>query len=59
MDKRLTKGNDKVLAGVCSGIANYFGCDVTIVRLLFALFGVLYGVGLLFYIICAIIIPNE
>ena len=32
MNKRLTKGTDKKLSGVCSGIAEYFGWDATLVR---------------------------
>ena len=35
MEKRLVKGKDRKLFGVCSGIADYFDCDPTIVRILF------------------------
>jgi len=58
MQKRLTKGSDKMLAGVCSGIAEYFDVDPTLVRILFVLFG-LAGAGILFYIIMAIIVPSK
>ena len=33
MEKRLVKGQDRKIAGVCSGIANYFGWDPTWVRI--------------------------
>ena len=34
MSKKLSRGNDIMLSGVCSGIANYFGIDPTIIRIL-------------------------
>lgn len=57
--KRLRKGNNRMIAGVCSGIAEYFGLDPTLVRIGFVLFGLLAGSGLLAYIICAIIMPSQ
>lgn len=48
-----------MLAGVCAGIAAYFGWDATWVRLGWALFTLLGGSGLLAYIIAAIIIPKD
>ena len=60
MKKRLYKDHsDKKLCGVCSGIAKYFGIDPTLVRLLWALLVVFAGSGILAYIICAIVMPNE
>jgi len=47
-----------MIAGVCSGIAEYFDTDPTLIRVLFVLFG-LAGAGILFYIILAIIIPQK
>jgi phage shock protein C len=58
MQKKLTKGSNRMIAGVCSGIAEYFDADPTIIRILFVLFG-LTGAGLLFYLILAIIIPSK
>lgn len=49
--------NDKMLGGVCSGIANYFDIDPVIVRLLFAVLFLTVGIGLLAYILAWIIIP--
>lgn len=59
MEKRLVKGKDRKLFGVCSGIADYFDCDPTIVRILFLVLLLGYGAGLLLYLLAAIIIPNE
>lgn len=60
MEKRLYKSRkDQKLCGVCGGIAEYFNIDPTIVRLIWAFVAVFGGVGLLAYIICAIVIPVE
>ena len=60
MKKRLYKDHsDKKICGVCSGIAKYFNIDPTIVRLALVLFCVLGGSGILAYIICAIVMPDE
>ena len=50
---------DKMIAGVCGGIAHYFRTDPTIVRLLFILFLLLGGSALLVYIIMWIVVPVE
>ncbi len=60
MKKRLYRcRNDQMLAGVCSGIANYFSIDPTLIRLAWVLFSILGGSGILAYIIAAIVIPLE
>lgn len=59
MEKKLTKGSDRKLAGVCSGIAEYFGWDVTLVRIGTVVVSCLYGAGILAYIIGAIVMPNK
>lgn len=56
--KRLFKSRNKMIAGVCAGIAEYFNIDPTLVRLGWVLFCALGGSGVLAYIICAIVIPN-
>ena len=56
--KKLYKSNNKMLAGVCAGIAEYFNIDPTLVRLGWVLFCALGGSGILAYIICAIVIPS-
>ncbi len=58
--KRLYRStHDRMLCGVCGGIAEYFQLDPTLVRLGWALFCILGGSGVLAYIIAAIIIPND
>lgn len=60
MEKKLYKSNqNKMLDGVCGGIAEYFGVDPTVVRLIWALFSLMGGCGILAYIIAAIIIPRN
>jgi phage shock protein C len=59
MGKKLYKSNrNKVLFGVCGGLAEYFNIDVTLVRLVFIVLA-LSGAGVLAYIIAAIVIPEE
>ena len=59
MNKKLVKSDsEKLICGVCGGIAEYFGIDPTLVRLLFVLFG-LMGFGVVFYIIAVFLIPNQ
>lgn len=48
----------RMICGVCGGIAEYFNIDPTLVRLVWALVG-LAGGGLLVYILAAIIMPEE
>ena len=60
MEKRLYKSNEnKMLDGVCGGIAEYFDVDPTLVRLAWVLFCALGGSGALAYVIAAIIIPRK
>ena len=51
--------NEKMIAGVCSGIAEYFDIDPTLIRLAWVLFCALGGSGIIAYIIAAIIIPAK
>ncbi|MBR0139419.1 MAG: PspC domain-containing protein [Firmicutes bacterium] len=58
--KHLYKSDDdKAIFGVCGGVAEYFGIDSLIVRLLFVLFTLVYGSGVLIYIIAALVIPKK
>ena len=58
--KRLYKSNEnKMVDGVCGGIAEYFNIDPTLVRLGWVLFCALGGSGILAYIIAAIVIPRR
>lgn len=51
--------NNKVLGGVCSGLAHYFNIDVTVVRVVFAISFLCFGFGFLPYIILWIAVPST
>ena len=58
--KRLYRSrNQRMLAGVCGGIGSYFDIDPTVIRILFVLFALVVGGGVLLYIILLIIMPLE
>ena len=58
--KRLVKSNqNRLICGVCGGIAQYFNLDPTVIRLAWAVFCLAGGSGVLAYIIAAIIMPPE
>ena len=60
MNKRLYRSTrDKMIAGVCGGIAEYFDVDPTIVRLIAVVLIFGWGSGLLAYLIAAIIVPKN
>ncbi len=60
MTKKLYRSRqDRVFAGVCGGIGEYFDIDSSLVRILWVLLILGGGTGLLAYIICAIIIPES
>lgn len=51
---------DRKVAGVCAGLARYFGVDVTLLRILVVVLTIWpVGLGLIFYVICWIVMPNE
>ena len=50
---------DKIIAGVCGGLAEYFSVDSTIIRLLFILVVALGGSGLVIYLILWLIMPKK
>ena len=57
--RRIYKSNDRKVCGVCGGLAEFFGIDPTIVRLVYAILAFTYGSGLLIYIIAAIIMDDR
>lgn len=58
--KRLTKSYNKMVCGVCAGIGEYFGIDVTVIRLIWAILSVVsFGTGVIAYIVAAIIMPQP
>ena len=61
MQQKLTRSRqDRKLLGVCGGLAAFFGIDATLIRLIWAL-GTLFsvGLGLVAYLVAALIIPEE
>ena len=59
MNKKLYRSStNRMLAGVCAGIAEYLNMDPTIIRVIWALVG-LSGAGIVAYLICALIIPEK
>ncbi len=58
-NKKLYKSVDKKVAGVCGGIAEYFGFDATVVRLIWALVALTTGVGFVAYIVAAIVMEEN
>ena len=58
MPKRLVK-KDKKIFGVCGGLGEYFDIDPTVIRVLFLASALLFGSGVLLYIILAIVMPEE
>lgn len=60
MEKKLyLSSTDKKLAGVCGGVAEFFGIDSTLVRIAYAVLVLCAGTGILLYILCALIIPRK
>lgn len=60
MKKTLYRVNEnKMIAGVCAGFAEYFNVDVTWIRLALVLFCLMGGSGLIAYIVAAIIMPEK
>jgi len=60
MEKKLTRSEkERMLGGVCGGLAEYFGFDPTLVRLVFVLPALAGGAGILVYIVLWIIMPRR
>ena len=58
--KRLYRsGKDKILGGVCGGVADYFGWDPTLVRIAWVIISLIYGAGVLLYLVCWAIMPLK
>lgn len=61
MDRKLTKSNNKIVSGVCAGIAEYLGWDTTVVRVIYvclSLFSAGFP-GLLLYLVLSIVMPRP
>ncbi len=61
MEKKLRRSHNKMFAGVCAGIAEYFNLDVTIVRVAYVLISIFSAgfPGLLIYLILMLVMPME
>ena len=60
-DKQLMRSEDRMIAGVAGGLADYFNTDPTLIRILFVLLTLLGGggLGILIYIVLWIIMPEP
>ena len=56
--KKLYRSNDRKIAGVCGGLAEYINIDPTDIRVIWALIG-LPGAGVVAYLVCALNIPEK
>jgi len=57
--KKLYRSRDKMLGGVCGGVADYLGLDKSIVRVIFAFLFLAGTIGFWLYILMWIIVPSE
>lgn len=59
-EKKLYRSRtDKKIFGVCGGLADYFDVDVTVIRILFLIALLCVGGGLIAYLICALVMPEQ
>ncbi|MBO6012458.1 MAG: PspC domain-containing protein [Bacteroidales bacterium] len=61
MNKTLTRSDNKMIGGVCAGIAEYFNLDPTLIRVAYVTLSIFSAgfPGLLLYILLLIIIPSK
>ena len=57
--KRLTRSDDKMIGGVCAGLAEYLDIDPTIVRIVWVFMVLFAGFGILLYVILWLIMPKQ
>lgn len=59
-EKKIVRPREgRKIAGVCQALANFFGLDVSIIRIVWLLAVLLGGTGLLAYLVCWLVIPEE
>lgn len=59
-NRKLSRSNDRMIAGVCAGLAEYFGLDTTLVRVDYALLTVFTAFsGVIVYLILMIVMPER
>ena len=58
--KKLYRSNqNRMLAGVCGGIAEYFNIDPTVVRIAWAILSLMGALGIMAYVICLVLMPEN
>jgi phage shock protein PspC (stress-responsive transcriptional regulator) len=56
---KLYRSSNKVIAGVCAGVAEFFGLDVKLVRIAWLVAAVFAGVGALLYVLIWLLVPQK
>lgn len=61
MEKKLMRSNNKMLAGVCAGLAEYFDIDPTLVRVAYAILSLIcVGIfGVILYVVLMLVMPQK
>lgn len=60
MSRRLYKTErNKMVFGVCAGLSEEFGIEISLLRVIWSIVCVAYGIGLIVYLLCAAIFPTE
>lgn len=60
MTKKLYRSkSNRMLVGVCAGVADYFGIDPTVVRVIWAVASIFAFAGVIAYVACALVIPEK
>ncbi|MBR5851494.1 MAG: PspC domain-containing protein [Bacteroidaceae bacterium] len=59
MKKLFRSSKDRVIGGVCAGVAEFFGLDVKLVRIAWLVAALFAGVGALLYLILFLILPKK
>ena len=56
---KLYRSSNKVIAGVCAGVAEFFGLDVKLVRIAWLVAAIFAGVGALLYVLICLLVPQK
>ena len=60
MQKKLYRSKtNRMLVGVCGGVAEYFGIDPTVVRVIWGVTSIFAFAGIIAYVVCAFVIPEK
>ncbi|MCM1035125.1 MAG: PspC domain-containing protein [Paludibacter sp.] len=59
MKKTLQRSKERMFAGVCAGVANYFNTDATLVRIIWTILALCGSLGIWIYLICWLVMPEE